>query len=1083
MHKFYLTLLMAMLCLLPRVYLYAQTAPHPIARQIARQEAAFQSLPISPLLRAAQPSPDLRKQVDKILGRAAFLNLSNESAQQLLQNRPDLLRLQLPDASGNLRRLRLYQQPIHSDGFQLRTASGYQAQLPAGLHYWGVVEGEPGSLAAISVFENEIMGFAQWGTDAYTLGRLQDVTGGWHVFYPDAALRQTAPAFCGADGLRYQIGKSRPAPQRSSPNPDNCVRMYVEADYDIFQDKGSLSATTNYVSGLFNQVAILYANENIDLVVSEILVWDTADPYTGPDTGDYLDQFRDNLNGNFNGDLAHLIGYGGSGGIAYLDVLCYPFYSVAYSSVNSTYATVPAYSWTVQVVTHEIGHNLGSPHTHACAWNGNDTAIDDCGPEAGYSEGCDNAPTPNAGTIMSYCHLLGGVGIDFNLGFGPQPGDLIRDRVYNAACLSACSPAPLDDAGISSIDAPVGDVCGSSIFPEVALSNYGNSSLTSVDIFYRVDNEPEQIYSWQGNLSEGASTTVILPEINFLPGPHTFTAYTSQPNGNNDEDPSNDSSSADFNSLVPTTYYADLDGDGYGDPGSSLSACSQPAGYVLNAGDCDDTNNSVYPSAACDDGNPCTENDQYTSDCECQGTPADSDGDGVCDEDDICPGGDDLLDEDEDGIPDECRCEEQVDTFSTNPLTHTGPDSSTLLHRFEASAYELSFTISDLKARVIRPNQGILERVSVYYWDTDGVQHHYGTYDGDTIATVEAAIAGPVDSLLLSLSNGFEQGLPIPLDVELSLIDYCQLIASCADQDGDGICDDEDKCPELSNELIGQACDDGDPCTVEDLYGEDCQCAGFFADADGDGVCDAEDECPGGDDTMDENGNGTPDDCEECEAQAVHYFNTNPLYHSGPGASYAYAILPAGHYDISFQIEAIDASAANPPYIDKVEVLYLDGNGVTQYGGVYTGQQTNTADLFLPGEVTAILVLLSNDYSAFWKSGVLSVKFSAISSCVELRAGDRQTSAALPGRSTGFQLYPNPAAEQAILAFERAPEEALITVRDVLGATVASYRIAGEQHLRLPVSNWRRKGSSGCFFISVQQPGAPPQTKRLMITN
>lgn len=38
-------------------------------------------------------------------------------------------------------------------------------------------------------------------------------------------------------------------------------------------------------------------------------------------------------------------------------------------------------------------------------------------------------------------------------------------------------------------------------------------------------------------------------------------------------------------------------------------------------------------------------------------------------------------------------------------------------------------------------------------------------------------------------------------------------------------------------------CNDGDPCTVNDLC-EDGVCAGVFADCDGDGVCDAEDNCP-----------------------------------------------------------------------------------------------------------------------------------------------------------------------------------------------------------------------------------------------
>lgn len=45
------------------------------------------------------------------------------------------------------------------------------------------------------------------------------------------------------------------------------------------------------------------------------------------------------------------------------------------------------------------------------------------------------------------------------------------------------------------------------------------------------------------------------------------------------------------------TYYADLDGDTYGNNTDSLSACSQPVGYVLTNTDCDDTNSGINPGA------------------------------------------------------------------------------------------------------------------------------------------------------------------------------------------------------------------------------------------------------------------------------------------------------------------------------------------------------------------------------------------------------------------------------------------------------------------------------------------------------
>ena len=48
---------------------------------------------------------------------------------------------------------------------------------------------------------------------------------------------------------------------------------------------------------------------------------------------------------------------------------------------------------------------------------------------------------------------------------------------------------------------------------------------------------------------------------------------------------------------METTFYADADGDGYGDAGSTTSACSAPEGYVADNTDCNDGDASVNPGA------------------------------------------------------------------------------------------------------------------------------------------------------------------------------------------------------------------------------------------------------------------------------------------------------------------------------------------------------------------------------------------------------------------------------------------------------------------------------------------------------
>lgn len=49
--------------------------------------------------------------------------------------------------------------------------------------------------------------------------------------------------------------------------------------------------------------------------------------------------------------------------------------------------------------------------------------------------------------------------------------------------------------------------------------------------------------------------------------------------------------------IVFSTYYADADGDGFGDPAVDSSACAPPVGYVSNNSDCNDANNAIYPGA------------------------------------------------------------------------------------------------------------------------------------------------------------------------------------------------------------------------------------------------------------------------------------------------------------------------------------------------------------------------------------------------------------------------------------------------------------------------------------------------------
>jgi len=266
-------------------------------------------------------------------------------------------------------------------------------------------------------------------------------------------------------------------------------------------------------------------------------------------------------------------------------------------------------------------------------------------------------------------------------------------------------------------------------------------------------------------------------------------------------------------------------------------------------------NTNCLVGKPCDDYNVCTTNDHYDANCICIGDLVpDIDGDTVCDSIDVCHGADDLLDSDNDGIPnclDTCFTVSEVCTFCVD------------LHPIQITPCYLSQGYSYLNAN------GNLE--SVLFTPINVCPS-----DPNTIAALLVAINQSLQQNNLTgkaVSSGSDCS---PFGRSISIINSDLTFVSLyvkGQLGGNNV----NSLPFIKKceTVRDKSCDDGNPCTTNDMYDDNCICKGICLDRDDDTVCDACDICPDGPDHIDLNNNSIPDACDinlfECDGTIRTY--------------------------------------------------------------------------------------------------------------------------------------------------------------------------------------------------------------------
>ena len=289
-----------------------------------------------------------------------------------------------------------------------------------------------------------------------------------------------------------------------------------------------------------------------------------------------------------------------------------------------------------------------------------------------------------------------------------------------------------------------------------------------------------------------------------------------------------------------SSWYPDSDGDGYGVPSETLTACEAPTGYAADSTDCDDANPDIHPGA---DESDCADPVDYNCDGSVAYEDADTDGWAACEDcndadaalnpaaTEVC---DDNVDNDCDGLADDADDDVDPTTQSTWYADTDGDSFGDAGNATLACAVPSSYVTDDTDCDDTTADA-----------QPGGTEIPYDGLDNDCDATTLEDDLDQDTYLLADDCNDADATVnPGATEVPYDGVDNdcdASTLEDDLDQDGANLADDCDDADAAVNFLTDELCNTGVDEDCDGTVDEDdaVDATVFYLDGDSDGFGDA----------------------------------------------------------------------------------------------------------------------------------------------------------------------------------------------------------------------------------------------------